>query len=190
MILNKKKIYLILIIWVVLFGILIRFGLLFFIREFEKTSQGLAFQKRALQFFQLRIEDFENFQKNYSLYQPVFEKIDSSFVNREVPIEFIKFLEEEAKSSDLLIEISPLGIKPTKTDPWIPVGFQVSLEGPFSNCLRFLERLEQSSFFVEINQLDVRRIEEKKARLKESEGLKTGDVSFILKFKAFSEEVS
>lgn len=186
MILNKQKIYLILIIWAVVFGILIRFGLLPFFEAIKKNSEELTFQRGALQFFQNRIEDFENYQKNYSLYQPIFEKIDNSFVDPEVPIEFIKFLEKEAEKSELLIKISPLTFTPGESQPGVPVGFQVSFEGSFSNCLRFVERLEQSSFLVEIPRLTVQRIGKKAV----AEGLETGDISFILEIKVFSKEIS
>jgi len=183
--LTKQRIYLILIVWTIVFGVLIRFGLLPFFEAIKKNSEELTFQKGALQFFQNRIEDFENYQKNYSLYEPIFKEIDNSFVDPEVPIEFIKFLEKEAEKSELLIRISPLAFTSSGADPGIPVGFQVSLEGSFSNCLRFLERLEQSSFLVEIPRLTVQRIGKKTA-----EGLEIINISFLLDVKVFSKEIS
>ena len=185
MMLTKQRIYLILIVWTIVFGVLIRFGLLPFFEAIKKNSEELTFQRGALQFFENRIKDFENYQKNYSLYEPIFKKINSSFVDPEVPIEFIKFLEKEAGKSGLSIRISPLTFASAGSDPGIPVGFQVSLEGSFSNCLRFVGRLEQSSFLVEIPRLNVQRIGKKTA-----EGLEIINISFLLDVKVFSKEIS
>ena len=99
MISSKKKIYIVLIIWAIFFGVLIKFGLLGFIEEVKKASDEITFQKKSYDFFQLRIEDFKNFQKSYPLYQSILEKNEISLVNKEVPIEFIKFLEREAEKS-------------------------------------------------------------------------------------------
>ena len=188
MILNKRTIYAVLIIWVLIFGLLIRFGLLPLFEDVEENSRELAFQKEALQFLEFRIEDFEHFKENYSYYQSVLEKIDNSFVNQEVPIEFIEFLEKEAEKSGLSIGISPLIVARGGGDLGSPVGFQISLMGNFPDCLRFLERLEQSSFFVEISQLNISKASVKKTMKTELETVETGDVSFILKIKAFSKE--
>jgi len=188
MILNKRTIYAVLIIWVLIFGLLIRFGLLPLFEDVEENSRELAFQKEALQFLEFRIEDFEHFKENYSYYQSVLEKIDNSFVNQEVPIEFIEFLEKEAEKSGLSIRISPLTVARGGGDLGSPVGFQISLMGNFPDCLRFLERLEQSSFFVEISQLNISKASVKKTMKTGLETVETGDVSFILKIKAFSKE--
>ena len=172
----KKKIYITLLCFVIVFGILIKFGILPSIEALKRNSQALSLQKKALNLFQSQVEDLKNFQKEFSQYQPILEKVNHSFVAREAPINVIEFLEEEARNLNLPIEISPLIITQKKTDPWVPVAFSISFAGTFPNCLRFLERLEQSLWLIEISQLNIERISEKK----------TSDVSFFLTFKAFS----
>lgn len=172
----KKKIYITLLCFAIVFGILIKFGTLPSIETLKRNSQALSLQKRALNLFQNQVEDLKDFQKEFSQYQAILEKVNHSFVAREAPINFIEFLEREAQNLNLPIEISPLNITQKKTDPWVPVAFSISFAGTFPDCLRFLERLEQSSWLIEISQLNVERISEEK----------TGDVSFSLTFKAFS----
>lgn len=186
MILSEKRIYLILIVWIIIFGFLFEFGLLPLTKQLKRVSEEFAFQKKALELFQLRVEDFRNFQENYSFYQPIFKKIENSFVNQEAPINFIKFLEEEAEKLKLSKEISPLNIPQRETDAWLPVGFSVSLGGRFSDCLKFLERVEQSSWLIEISQLNIKRVEEKEK--KKFEGLSLGEVTFDISLKTFSAE--
>lgn len=180
----KRKIYITSICFFVIFLIAIIFGILPLLREMKKSSENLIFQKRALNLFQSQLSDLEGFQENYSFYQPTLEKIEKSFVDPEVPVDFIEFLEREAQKSGLQIEISPLTLLPTETDPWQSTGFQILVAGTFQSCLSFLERLEQSPYLVEIFQLNIERIEEK-GRRRIFETLTLGDVIFNIALKTF-----
>ena len=182
----KRKIYITSLCFLIIFSLAIIFGILPLLAELKKSSELLDFQKKALNLFQSQLIDLENFQQKYSLYQPTLERIEKSFVSPEAPVLFVEFLEEEAQKSDIEIEISPLTLSPAKTDPWQNIGFQVFIGGPFPNCLKFLERLEQSSWLVEIFQLNIHRIEEG-GREKRLEGLLPGDVSFNISLKTFYE---
>ena len=183
----KRKIYIISTCFFVIFVVAIIFGITPLLKEIKKSSENLVFQKRALNLFQSQLVDLENFQKNYSLYQPTLERIEKSFVVSEAPIDFIEFLEREAQKSGLKIEISPLTLSPSETDPWWSTGFQISIGGPFPSCLGFLERLEQSAYLIEIFQLNIERIGEK-GRAGRFEGLSPGDISFNIALKTFYED--
>ena len=172
----KRKIYIALLCFAVVFGILIKFGILPSIEAIKRNSRALNLQKRALSLSQNQFKDLGDFKNDFSQYQAILEKVDRSFVDKEAPINFIEFLEREARNLNLPIEISPLNITQKKTDPWVPVAFSISFAGAFPDCLKFLERLEQSPWLIEISQLDIKRISEEK----------TGDVSFSLTIKAFS----
>jgi len=189
MILNKKNVYIILIVFALLFGITIRVLLASF-DSFKDASQTSAFQKKIQNLFQQRIKEYEEFKEKYYLYDKTLEKVESSFVAKDAPVRFIEFLESLAKKSDVSAEIHPLNIKKSNSDLWEPVAFRVSLKGSFPNCLRFLEGLEQSSWLIEVTRVDVERIGEKKKKLREFENLEIGDVIFLLNFKAFSNESS
>lgn len=156
----NKKIYFIFFLWVVIFFLLLKFGVIFFAGEFKTFSQDIASQKKAQGLLESRIKDFTNFQKNYSFYQPIFEKLENSFVDKEAPIEFIEFLEKEANDANLAIKISPSTVNSKEKENWIPIGFQILLQGNFSNGLRFLERLEQCPWLVEILRVNIEKIPE------------------------------
>ena len=149
-------------------------------------SREFIFQKKAENFFARRLEDFSVFQKNRSSYGELMGKINSSFVQKEAPIKFIEFLEKEAKSQSLPLEILPLSGKVEKGDLWQPLFFKISLKGPFPKCLVFLERLEKGPFLVKVFQLDIKRVREEELRLKRFEGLKKGDVFLEIKIKVFT----
>lgn len=183
--LTKKRIYLTLVVFALLFGFSLRFLFVSF-SGMKAASEGFAFQKKAQELFRLRVKDFENFKENYPLYREVLAKIDKSFVSSGAPVGFIGFLEELASSSNLAMDVEPLNLGKTEGELWPPIGFRILPKGSFPDFLRFLEKLERSPWLVEIFQLNLERVDEDKKRLKEFEALKIGDVSVYLKLKAFS----
>jgi len=186
--LANKKIYLVIILWLIFLGMLIKFILFPFLVQLKDFSQKLIQEKKIQNSLEFRIKNFEEFSKNYSYYQKVFNKIKNFFVTElEVPIEFIKFLEEEAERVQLKLEISPLTIRAEKDDLWPSIGFRVIIAGEFPNCLNFLERLEQGPWLIEIFQLRIERISKRLTPgQRESEELKPGDVYLTLNLKVFS----
>lgn len=185
---TNKKIYLVLILWVIFFGVLIGFYLAPSIKDLREKSQRLVFQNKVQDLFKFKVEDFKKFQNTYSLYQPSLEKMENSFIDPDVPIKFFKFLEQEAQKANVLIDIFPLSdIKSTENDLWKASGFKLTIAGNFSDCLKFLERLERSSWLNEIMQVKIERIEER--RVKELKELESGQVISSLSVKVFSREI-
>ncbi|RLC40360.1 MAG: hypothetical protein DRH33_00110 [Candidatus Nealsonbacteria bacterium] len=182
----KKKLYLTVFFFTLLFGILLRMGVFPVITEIERSTELLKFQKKALGRFESRVESFKTFQKDFPLYQPTLDKLEDLFVAEDAPIRFLEFLEKEARDFDLSIKISPFKISQKKEDPWEVVGFSVVFWGKFQDCLRFLERVEKGPFLVEISQLSVEKISEASSALKEFENLQPGDTYFNLVLKTFT----
>ena len=185
----KRKIYLTAMCFLVIFASAVIFGILPLMSEIKKSSGNLIFQKRALDLFQQQLMNLEDFQENYSFYQPTLERIENSFVASEAPVNFIEFLEREAQKSDLKIEIFPLTLPLAEIDLWQSSGLRVMISGPFPNCSRFLERLEQAPYLLEIFQLNIERIKGEGPG-KKFEILALGDVSFNISLKTFSPDHS
>lgn len=183
----KRKIYVTTICFLVIFVLAVIFGILPSMVEIKKSSENLVFQKRILDLFQQQLMNLEDFQENYSFYQPTLERIEKSFVVSEAPIDFIEFLEREAQKAGLELEIYPLTLPLAETDLWKSSGLRIMIGGSFSSCSRFLERLEQSPYLLEIFQLNIERIGEKGPG-KKFETLTLGDVTFNINLKTFSGE--
>jgi len=115
------------------------------------------------------------------------EKLDKLFLNPEVPVDFIRFLEEESGNLGLLIKISPSIITSRKTDPWKSMGFQILLTGPFPSCLKFLEKLQTSPWLLEVERTEVQRIPEKELQSEELKDFSLGDVFFSLILKVYTK---
>ena len=188
MIILKRKIFFILITI-----ILIAFSLMFLlvislIKDIRKNSQEFLLEKKALTLVEREFQEFEDFERNSAFYQSNLEKLDKLFLNPEVPVDFIQFLEEESKNIGLLIKISPSIITSRKSDPWESIGFQVLLTGSFPNCLKFLEKLQVSPWLLEIQMTEVKRITEKELQLERLKDFSLGDVFFSIILKVYTKE--
>jgi len=188
MIKAKKKLYLIVFLFVLVFGILLRVGVFPLINKIENNSNLLKFQRKALSVFENQVESFKAFQKDLPSYKATLENLENLFITEDAPIEFLEFLEREAENFNLTIKISPAKVTQRKDDLWKAVGFSVSGGGKFQDCLKFLERVEKGPFLVEISQLNIEKILERSSVLKEFEALQPGDIYFTLVIKGFTDE--
>jgi hypothetical protein len=154
----RKKIYL----WLLIFTSISLFFFAFlipkFLKEIRADSQELISFKNELASSQKETEIFEKLAKVYQNYQPNFSKIDQIFIDPKLPIEFLDFLEKNASYFQLKYEISPLVGKETEPPTLL---FQISVSGSFSNFLKFLEKLENAPYLIDVLNLNVKKITSK-----------------------------
>ena len=148
MIINKK-IYFSLAIIFLLNLILIIISYLIF-NGIVKDSEELSLQKDKIVSLTKQIQEQEKAFLLYRIYQKDFKDIENAFIEPDIPVEFVKFLEETASSSNIQLEISSASKIITKEDLWPSLHFQLSLEGPTSNFLKFLEQVELSPYITEV----------------------------------------
>ncbi|MFC1663787.1 hypothetical protein ACFL0A_01540 [Patescibacteria group bacterium] len=175
----------------IIFGIatLILIVLLIFplFRDIKKGSEDLVLVKKELISLQAKIENLERFKENYKALEPNLAKVDKLFVDPNVPVECIKFLEKTGQDLGVFIDISPFSIKQTKTDPWPTMGFQINLIGSFPDYLKFLEKTETAPYLIEIQNLSIRRLRTEELGLKNLKGLSLGDINSTFLIKVFTK---
>jgi len=166
-------IFLVLIIFIIVFVVYPLMG------EIKKGSQGLISEKNQLSVLGEQINSLGRFKILYKNLEEILEKIDGLFVNKEVPVDFIGFLERTANKSYIDIEISPLSGGQTDTDPWPLLVFQITADGSFSQILSFLEKIENSPYLIEIQSLTISQISGEKNP--------AGNVKASFSFKVFAK---
>ena len=154
-----KKNYLSCIIFIGVFLALVFFVIFPLIKAIKESSQQLILEEEAHQLFSEEKKNLQSFKRICQEIEHDLRIIDSLFVNAEVPIEFINFLEETASSSGVLIEISSVSAV-ARGDPWPFSTFQLKASASFSDFSRFIEKLENSIYLIEINSLDIRKSNE------------------------------
>ena len=183
----NKKIYISLIVFFAIFFAVAFFVILPIVSAIRNDSQRLSVEKKAQSSFSKERQTFKEFEKVYEELEPDLEKANDVFVDSEVPISFIDFLERTAYSSNILIEISSVDLIKDKKDIWPSLKFQLEIFGSFSNCLKFLERLENSTYLINIQGLGVSRLNEDSLGSKGEAGFSVGDISAKVSLKVFAK---
>jgi len=178
----KKKIYL----SIIIFGSVSVLSVVFLLRplflEIKKMSQEIVSQKQALVSFAAEIKNLEDFKKIYPTISPNLEKIDNLFINPELPIGFIGFLEESAEQSQLAVKISPLPARKIEKELWPFLTFRIKATAPFPKFLRFLEKIENSPYLIEIQNLTAAKVVERNLQPAPNEA-----VEAVIILKVFSK---
>ncbi len=122
------------------------------------------FQKRKeLASIELLAQSFEDFEDNYYFYAQELEVMrwllmQEVYIDPELPINFINFFKEQAEELGLSLKILPGSAKSRESkenDLWQEAAFRVEGTGNFQDIMRFLERLENSRWLVEITNLNL-----------------------------------
>lgn len=153
----------------------------------ETKSQEIIFQKNRLSNLRYKMETLREFQILYEKEKSQFKKTEELFFDPEVPIEFIEFLEEETRKSQLKAEISANPPQKIEGDIWASTNFKLTLVGFFSNILKFVEKLESSPWLIEISNLNIRKLTEDDIKLEEFAEFPVGAVEGTLSIKVFSK---
>jgi len=183
----KNKINLSLIIFSILSISLIVFLIYPLFKEIKNNSEDLISKKQKLLSLETKIENLEKFQSLWQKIEPDFKKIDQLFIDSELPVEFISFLETTARDYGLSIEISSASPSKIEKDSWPPLFFQISSTTSFSKFLRFLAKIETSPYLIEIQNLNTRRLTEKELESKEFERFSLGDIKTTLSIKVYTK---
>lgn len=151
----KKKISLSLILSSLILILFIAFLIYPLFEEIKESFQIFTSQENIFIELRERTKNIKEFKYYYKNHKSDIEKIDLLFVNQEEPVTFIKFLEIEAQKSQLFLQISSENLKKQENEPWSFISFQLTLNGSFSNFLKFLEKLESADYLIKIQTLNL-----------------------------------
>ena len=168
--------------------ILVIFLILFLIRptflEIKNISKEIKGEKEEIAILEEKTKNIENFREFYQEKEENFKKLDNIFVNQEVPVDFINFLEKVSQVARISLKISPT--TPTK-DPWPSLGFQLNSVGSFPDFLKFLAKLESAPYLIEIQDLTINKLTETELQSEEFKKLSPGSVKANLSIKVYTK---
>lgn len=179
---GPQKIYISLAIFGVATILLIVLTIFPIFKEIRKESEELLLQKNNLISFSEEIKSLQDSKNLYESYRANLEKIEKLFIDPEIPIEFITFLEKNAIDSHLSIEVSPIAAAKKETELWPSLSFQIGATGSSSNFLKFFEKLENSPYLIEVLNLNLKRAVEREAK----EEVLSGNINAVFTIKVFT----
>lgn len=132
------------------------FFILFLFAKIENDSKILSASKNNADTIKIESDQIEDFKNNYKYYKPNLDRIDQLYVNPNDPVDFIKFLEDTANSSQIKSNISltsNLNNDKTKKEDHNSVTFQFFSSEDFLKILDFTDKLENGPYLVQIKNL-------------------------------------
>jgi len=157
---NSKKTYVASMVLGFLIVVLIIFLIYPVFKEIKNDSKEFVSQKENLAVLEAKVKNIKEFEAVYRNLKPNLEKINTLFVNQEVPVEFIGFLEKTSKGCGLTFSLSLSPQIKVAEDVWPSLNFQINLEGNFLDFSKFLEKLESSPYLIEIQNITINKLGE------------------------------
>lgn len=130
------------------------------LKSIKEMAKELSTQEDKLITLQLKIDNIEQFKTTYEEIEGTLSKMDDLLINFEVPVDFINFLENEAKQFNLDFKISSAINQNTKNNPWPSIVFQATADGEFVNLLKFLDTIENSPYLIDVKNINIRESED------------------------------
>lgn len=128
------------------------------VKGIEKDSRDLIIIKADKEFFSEERNNIKKFENIFKEIQPNIEKTNIFFVSSEVPVDFINFLDKLASESNILIKIYPsVSLEKPNKNSWPFLNFNLEASGSFSNFSKFIEKLENNSYLIQVQNLNIRK---------------------------------
>jgi hypothetical protein len=149
------------------------------LEEIKNNSHWLISEKDRFLTLNKKIDSLKNLDVSYNDREGTLKQIDNLFIDSEVPVDFINFLETTGKQSSVSVEIAPFSVGKNNENSWPFLNFQLTVSGPFPYFMMFLEKIENSPYLIEIQNLTIGQSTE----IKQS----SGNIKAVLSLKAFSK---
>jgi len=182
---NKIKIFL-LFLAVSIFSA-IYFGVLPLLSEIKNNFGQIISQKNEIKNFQIKSQSVGAAEDYLSGIVDNIKKTQDIFIDREVPVDFIRFLEKTAKDCNISMEVSLSSPLKAKDEKWQRLLFQVNSSGSLPDFLKFFEKIENSPYLVDVQSLFINRLSEDDLKSEKYIGLPQGSVTSGISIKVYSK---
>lgn len=157
------------------------------LRDIRAESGQLIAEKNNLSSLESKIKNLENFRQKHEELKPDLEKADSLLVQAQLPVDFIRFLEQVSAEADINLKISPGPAVKTSKDPWSSSNFQLALAGSYPDILQFVSKLQNGSYLMIFQNLNFSRLAETELKSKEFNRFVSGDVRGNISVKVYAK---
>ncbi len=151
----------------------------------EKESIAFSYEEKGGEYL-------EWLRSRYTSLESEILEVNNSFIDSEKAIDFILTIEQIASSSNNYQEIKEVSSHASlagELEEGSVLSFQISLWGNFSNLIKFLAQLENVSYFVDTEALQITRIENRDLKSLADKGVvvSVGDTRSIINIKVYAK---
>lgn len=154
----SKKITITLIIICLLAVLIIIFIIVPLFKSIESSSKEIIVQKQKAALLESEGLNLKENEALEEVSQQFLQEIRKLFIDSEVPLEFVNFLENTSQECQLSIDILPNFQTKKEVSSWSYSVFQLVSTGSFPDFLRFLEKLENSPYLIDIQDINISRL--------------------------------
>ena len=115
-------------------------------KSIPTQAQELLSIRESIRDANVKNQDFSVWKVKKTDLEKDLERVEEVYVNKELPLDFLKYLELTARESNLLIEISLVPQKEVNS----ALNLKLNLLGSPANCLMFLEKIESSPYLIKL----------------------------------------
>jgi hypothetical protein len=178
---TKRKTILFLVAFLI-FSFLFIFFLIFpNLNQINKISKEISQTKIKFERIEKLQKEIEKFKKLSLEIRGNLSKLESSFVNREIPIDFVEFLENVAKGLEIQAQISILSSSKDS------ISFQIKGVGVPENVFKFFEKIENCNYLIQIERMRISKLTEAELKMKEFEKFSKNSLKFEISFSVLTK---
>lgn len=151
----KQKIYLIIGIIILIFGLLIFFVAKPLLSKINEIGSKFKQTRETVFLLQQKRNDVQDLEKYHSDFKEPGERIEKVFLSTsaESVLDFFALLDDISKKINVNIDV---GNPEEKNDKFSKISSSLMVTGSLENTIRFLEALENLPYFLEIKQSEMK----------------------------------
>lgn len=147
------KIYTLISVFLLIIAAMILVVVMPILNDIKKSSSYLISSKNEIASMENQSKELDLFLQKQDDYVKNLDGFEKALVISADPVDFIKFLEQTAQASSLSSKISAL--TPETQNNKKVVTLQLSVLGSFSNIIHYIGRLENGSYLLEVQKLNI-----------------------------------
>lgn len=151
-----NKISLAFIFWSCLCAVIVVLFVIPSISGIYSVGLDITSQREIIAANAARASDLEKFKFFLKREQNNLLKTEKLFVDSQVPLDFIGFLESAAVAAGVNLEISPnTVIENAKKNSWLFLSFRLALSGDFNAIEKFIKAVESGDYLVNVSNVTI-----------------------------------
>jgi hypothetical protein len=151
------------------------------LKQIKEISKEIYQTKQKLDAIEKRREEIESFKKSYPEIRENLSKFENSFVNKEIPIDFVEFLEKMAKGLGIQSQISILSSSKDS------ISFQIKGVGAPENVFKFIDKVENCNYLIQVERMRISKLSEAELKMEEFKGFSKNDLKFEISFSVLTK---
>ena len=177
----KRKIILSSIFFLIFFLLIFLCLILPNLKEIKRISKEISQTNLKLEEIERRQEEIEKFKRLPLEIKENLSKFEKFFVNKEIPIDFVEFLEKIAK--DLKIQ-GQISISSFSKDS---ISFQIKGVSSPESVFKFIEKVENCNYLIQIEKIRISKLTEVELKMEDLRGFSKNDLKFEISFSVLAK---